>query len=118
MWGFITAYYPILEMLSSNRIKLKESEIKILEKLEYIFNEYLYTPRHEPYNMTELLNDFKGLGNAIHMSIHGRKKTSSISSPLASGIRKNKTRKTKTSSIFKRRKLIKRFKKPFFLSLK
>lgn len=118
VWGFITAYYPILEMLSSNRIKLKESEIKVLEKLEYIFNEYLYTPRHEPYNMTELLDDFKGLGNAIHMSIHGRKKTSSISSPLASGIRKNKTRKTKTSSIFKRRKLIKRFKKPFFLSLK
>ena len=118
VWGFIVSYYPMLEMLSSNRVKLKEKEIKILENLEYIFNEYLYTPRHEPYNLTELLNDFRDLGNAIYMSIHGRKKTPSNSSSLASGIRKNKTRKTKPSSIFKRKKLIKKFKNPFFLSLK
>jgi serine/threonine protein kinase len=116
IWGFITSYYPILEMLSNNRVKLKEKEIKILERIEYIFNEYIYTPRHEPYNLTELLNDFKDLGNDIHMSIYGRKKTSSISSPLASGIRKNRT--MKSSSIFKRKRLLKRFKKPFLLSLK
>jgi hypothetical protein len=118
IWGFITSYYPILEILSNNRVKLKENEIKILEKLEYIFNEYLYTSRHEPYNMTELLKDLKSLGDSMYMSIHGRKRTSYIDSPLASGIRKNKTRKLKSSSIFKRRKLIKKFKRPFFLSLK
>ena len=107
VWGFIVSYYPMLEMLTNNRVKLTEKEIKILENLEYIFNEYLYTPRHEPYNLTELLNDFKNLGNAIYMSIPGRKKTTLT-----------KTRKTKSSTIFKRKKLIKKFKKPFFLSLK
>ena len=118
VWGFITSYYPMLEMLSNNRVTLNENEIKILEKLEYIFNKYLYTPRHEPYNITELFNNLEALGDAIHISINGRKKTITSSSPLASGIRKNKTRRAKTSKIFKRKQLVKRFKKPFLLSLK
>ena len=119
IWGFIASYYPMLEMLSNNRVKLKENEIKILEKLEYIFNEYLYTPRHEPYDITELFTDLKALSNAIYMATHGRKKTSSVSSPLASGIRKRiRTRKNTSSAIFKRKQLIKRFKNPFLLSLK
>ena len=117
VWGFITSYYPMLEMLSNNRVTLNENEIKILEKLEYIFNKYLYTPRHEPYNITELFNNLKALGDAIHISINGRKKTTTSSSALASGIRK-KTRRAKTSKIFKRKQLVKRFKKPFLLSLK
>jgi len=118
IWGFITAYYPILEMLSNNRVKLKENEIKILEKIEPLFNEYLYTPRHEPYNLTKLFADLKSLSNIIHIAAYGRSKTSSSSSyPSASGIRK-RTRKNKSSSIFKRKQLVKRFKKPFLLSLK
>lgn len=118
IWGFIMVYYPFLEMFSSNYFSLNENELKIFKQLQFIFNEYLYTPRHEPINVNELLNDFKILGNFIHVVAHGKRKTTSSERSLASGIRKNKTRKSKTSSIFKRKKLIKRFKKPFFLSLK
>lgn len=116
IWGFITSYYPMLEMLSTNREILNESEIKILEKIEDIFKEYLYTPRHKPYDITELFNDLNELGYYIHKSINRKKKT--LNSPLASGIKKNKTKKVKKSRIFKRKSLMKRFKKPFLLSLK
>lgn len=116
IWGFITSYYPMLEMLSTNREILNESEIKILEKIEDIFNDYLYTPRHKPYDITELFNDLNELGYYIHKSINRKKKT--FSSPLASGIKKNKTRKVKKFRIFKRKPLMRRFKKPFLLSLK
>jgi hypothetical protein len=118
IWGFITSYYPILEMLSNNRVKLNQNELKLLEKIEYLFNKYLYTPRHEPYDLTELFYDLKALSNAIHISIYGKKKTDPISSPLANGIKKNKTRKLLSSPIFKRKQLVKKFKKPFLLSLK
>ena len=116
IWGFITSYYPMLEMLSTNREILNESEIKILEKIEDIFKEYLYTPRHKPYDITELFNDLNELGYYIHKSVNRKKKT--LNSPLASGIKKNKTKKVKKSRIFKRKSLMKRFKKPFLLSLK
>jgi serine/threonine protein kinase len=119
IWGFITTYYPILEILSNNRIKLKQNELKILEQLEFIFNEYLYKPRHEPIDLSELFNDLKMLGNFIHISIHGKKKTTSTSSSFARGVKTQKnTRKSKNFSIFKKKKYIKRFKKPFLLSLK
>jgi hypothetical protein len=32
--------------------------MKIFKKLEYIFNEYMYNPRHEPIDMNNLFNDF------------------------------------------------------------
>ena len=83
-----------------------------------IFNEYLYTPRHDQININELLTDFKTLGNLIHIVAYGKRKTTSSTGSLTGGIRKNSTRKIKTSSIFKRKKFVKRFKKPFLLSLK
>lgn len=119
IWGFITAYYPMIEMLSNNRLKLKENELKILYQLEFIFNEYLYTPRHEPIDLNKLYNDFKKLGDFIYIAIHNKRKSSSNNSQLAQGFktRKNK-RKYISSSIFKRKKLIRKFKNPFFLSIK
>lgn len=119
IWGFITTYYPILELLSNNRLKLKQNELEVLKQLEFIFNEYLYKPRHEPIDKNELFNDLKLLGEHIYFTIHGKKKTTSPKSPLASGIKTRKIKRRGTSSsIFKRKKLEKRFKNPFFLSLK
>jgi len=118
IWGFIMVYYPILEMFSSNYFSLNENELNIFKQIKFIFNEYLYTPRHKPININDLLNDFKILGNFIHLVAYGKRKTTSLDRSLASGIIKNKTRKSKTTSIFKRKNFIKRFKKPFFLSLK
>jgi len=121
IWGFITVYYPILEMFSNNYFSLDEKQLKIFKQIQFIFNEYLYTPRHEPINMSELLSDLKVLGNLIHIVAHGKKKTTSLRSieSLARGIKTRKNiRHRSKNSIFKRKPLIKRFKKPFLLSLK
>jgi serine/threonine protein kinase len=120
VWGFINVYYPILELLSNNYLKLKENEMKIFKQLQFIFNEYLYTPRHEPINMNDLYNDLKIFGNLIHIFIHGKRKTISIKEATAHGIKTKKNRKMNSGSsiVFKRKPLIKRFKNPFFLSLK
>jgi serine/threonine protein kinase len=119
IWGFIMVYYPFLEMFSSNYFNLNENELKIFTQLKFIFNEYLYTPRASPININELLEEFKKFGNLIHIVAYGKRKTKSSKRSLANGIRTHKNIKRKiNSTIFKRRKLIKRFKKPFFLSLK
>lgn len=116
VWGFLNVYYPILEMLSNNYTKLKENEMKIFKQIQFIYNEYMYSPRHEPVNMDDLYKDLKILGNLIHIIIHGKRKTSSS---IGGNItKKNRKVNIFSSSIFKRKPLIKRFKKPFFLSLK
>lgn len=115
IWGFINVYFPVLEILYNNYFSLREDEMKIFKQLEYIFNEYLYNPRHEPIDINNLLNDLKELGNLIHIVVYGKKKTSSLRD-VASGIKKHKTKKYR-SSIFKRKKLVKKFKNPFFLSI-
>ena len=119
IWGFIMVYYPFLEMFSSNYFNLNENELKIFTQLKFIFNKYLYTPRASPININELLEEFKNFGKLIHIVAYGKRKTTSSKRSLANGIRTHKNIKRKVNStIFKRRKLIKRFKKPFFLSLK
>jgi len=119
IWGFITVYYPFLEMFSNNYSKLNDNELKIFKQLQYIFNEYLYRPRATPINMDELYNNLKILGNFIHNLGDGKRKIISSERSLQGG---NKTRKNNkrpvSSSIFKRKKFVKRFKKSFFLSLK
>jgi len=118
VWGFINVYYPILELLYNNYSTLNKNEMKVFKQIKFLFNEYLYKPRHEPINMTELFNDLKILGELFHsVSINDeqreKKKTQTIS-------KKNTTRRASisSSSLFKRKKLAKKFNKPFLLSVK
>jgi serine/threonine protein kinase len=115
IWGFITVYYPFLEMFSNNYRSLNEDELKIFKQIKFIFNKYLYMPSHEPINTEHLLNDLKILGKLIYIVAHNKKKYQPNS--LAKGIKKTKTRKIKSSPIFNRKKLVKKFKNPFLLSL-
>lgn len=135
IWGFMNVYFPMVELLSNNYFSLKQNEMKIYKQLQFMFNEYLYTPRHEPINIKEFLNDLKVLGNLIHIVLYG-KKNSTVSITLDNDKQKksNKTFKrndsykttkttktpksTQSSTLFKRKQLEKRFKNPFFLSLK
>ena len=137
VWGFISTYYPMIELLANSYSKLSKQELKIFNQIQFIFVEYLYNPRHEPIDMNMLYSDLKDLGNLIHIKIRGKKKTTSLSKSLtkslsksltkssaksdkASGIN-NKTRKyrgERTSISFKRKPPPKRFKNPVFLSIK
>lgn len=135
IWGFIITYVPIVELLSNSYSSLTKQELKVFNQLQFIFVEYLYNPRHEPIDMKELYTDLKILGNLLHIKLTGKKKTSSIKTPspisdtkksipnLAKGLhkktRKNNIKNDKNTRVsFKRGPVKRRFKKPFFLSLK
>ena len=78
IWGFIIAYYPILEVLSSSYSKLTAREIKIFNQLQFIFVNYLYEPEkpYEPIDMDELFVDLEILGKLIYFKINGGSYTS------------------------------------------
>jgi hypothetical protein len=133
IWGFIISYVPYIELLSNNYASLTKQELKIFNQLQFIFVEYLYNPRHEPINMKELYKDFNILGELMHIKLTGKKSdrkktpssspTSNIKKSLAKGIhnktRKNSIEKDKNTRVsFKRVPKKRRFKHPFFLSLK
>ena len=82
VWGFITSYYPLIEMLSRNYDRLTPGEIKIFNQLRFIFVEYLYNPRHTPINIGELLLDFEILGKILHIKNNGTLET--YKSPITS----------------------------------
>lgn len=119
IYGFISAYYPMLEILYSNRLSLSDAEYGIFKQLKFIFVEYLYAPRHEPIKMPALLADLKILGDAIAISAAGRKHISNRSD-TAAGIktRKRRTLRKNGRMSFKQRPKYRRFKNPVFLSLK
>lgn len=129
IWGFITTYYPIIEVLSNSYSSLTKNELKIFNQIQFIFVEYLFNPRHEPIDMDVLYADLKDLGHLFNIKLHGKKKSSSVSSTksvdqnLGLGLHK-KTRKQnkkfgeKSSVSFNRKPKQKRFKNPIFLSLK
>jgi hypothetical protein len=79
VWGFISVYYPMIELLGNSYARLTKQELKIFNQLQFIFVEYLYNPRHEPIDMTMLYSDLKDLGNLIHIKLRGKKKTTSVS---------------------------------------
>jgi serine/threonine protein kinase len=135
VWGFITIYYPVIELLSNNYSNLSKQEMKIFRQLQFIFVEYLYKPRHQPIDMNKLYSDLKTLGNLLNIKLTGKKKTPSIKVQsnevpsiktrktfgIASGIHKNKFTKRnnkKTNISFKQKHKKKRFKNPYFLSFK
>ena len=119
IYGFISAYYPMLEILHANESSLSEAEHDIFKQLKFIFIEYLYKPRHEPIEMRALLDDLKILGDTIAISATGRKHVSPRSD-TASGLKTRKRRLLRKSGAmsFKQRPKYRRFKNPVFLSPK
>jgi hypothetical protein len=125
IWGFINCYYPYIEMLSNNYKSLTPKQQDLFEYIKGLYVNYLYIISDEPIDISSLMGDLKEIKQIIYEIIHSKRKTSSISkssfskSDVASGLKysKNKTRKN-INSIFNRKPKQKRFKNPFFLSLK
>lgn len=61
IWGFITSYLPVFEILFQNYHELNEKEMKLFESLKYIFIHYLYNPRVKPIDLNELNKSLKDL---------------------------------------------------------
>jgi hypothetical protein len=61
IWGFITCYFPIFEILFQNYHDLDGEEIKLFESLKHIFIHYLYNPRIKPIDLNELNKSLRDL---------------------------------------------------------
>jgi hypothetical protein len=121
IWGFISIYFPFIEILFNNYSRLTLQDIAIFDKLRFIFVEYLYNPRHQPINVNALYLELNNLEKLFLIKLNkkfkknNRKiktvKTSNIEEKVRSkGI---KTRRNTTIS-FKRQYKKKIFKKPFY----
>jgi hypothetical protein len=132
IWGFISIYIPLVELLSNNYSSLTQNEMQVFQYLQFIFNEYLYEPRHEPIDMTMLYSDLKALGDTLNITFAGKKRTTSSGSKsalkevdLGSGVKTRKNRRGskqksngKNLTVIRRDRRPRRFKNPIFLSVK
>lgn len=128
IWGFISIYYPIAELLYNNYDKLTVEELKIFNKIKFIFVTYLFNPRHTPIDMKILYSDLNDLGNLINNKLREKKLKKQTVSLKASGVHKKTRKNTNTNAninkysgktfSFKRRPKRRKFRNPIFLSLK
>ena len=102
IWGFITVYYPIIELLSESYVKLSKNELKLFNQIQFIFVEYLYNPRHTPIDLKELYSDLSIVGKLLHQKENNGSIATYVS-PSSFGEEssepKNITRKTRPKTI-------------------
>lgn len=68
--GFIVTYFSMLEILFNNYANLNVTQQNIFNLLKSIFVNYLYTPRIEPINVDELVNEFQKLNYLFEIEIN------------------------------------------------
>jgi len=100
IWGFVSTYYPILEIFNENYDNLSEEQEEIFELLKELFIKYLYSPRIEPVNTDELISYLQKLSKLFSRE---------LSNFTARGIKNKKTKTIKNKS--KQNSKL-RFKKP------
>ena len=80
VWGFITAYYPILDFLNDNYDDLSDEQLEMFDLIKELFLNYLYSPRIEPIDHYEIVSELRKLSDLLKNEI----------SETASGISKQK----------------------------
>jgi hypothetical protein len=65
VWGFITSYLPLYELLFENYDKLTKNQMLLFNKLKYIFLKYLYEPQVESIKIKNLENHLKEINILI-----------------------------------------------------
>lgn len=143
VWGFITVYFPVLELLHNNYNRLNRTELFLFGTLKGIFVEVLYLTADKPINKNDVLAELTNIRMLLYKLVYGKEESlhSSYSSDKGNGLktRKNKgnwfsnkktntktntktttktTTKSNTKISFKRGPKVKRFKKPIFLDIK
>ena len=96
VWGLIMTYYPIINILHENFSKLDKLELKLFNKLKYIFIHYLFETATEPIQVSNLVEDLKEL-NALFKQAEKNAKDKSIISLVSSLKKSNKRSKSKSS---------------------
>ena len=93
IWGLIISYFPLYELLFENYKNLNKKQSLIFTALRDIFLEYLYNPRIQAINMTNLVNSLKNINKIIQ--------NKNISNKLVSFRKKIKNSVTKKKRIIK-----------------
>jgi serine/threonine protein kinase len=65
VWGFITSYLPLYELLFENYDKLTKPQMLLFMKLKYIFLNYLYEPHIETIKINNLVKHLKEINTLI-----------------------------------------------------
>ena len=131
VWGFITTYFPILELLFNNYDKLNEDELKLFEILKEIFVNYLYLTADKPIDRELLFNDLNKFGDTLSRIQNNqtnknnktnnklaKSTTTMMPKNVASGIKTRKHKKHISKISFKRKPKQRRFKQPILLNKK
>jgi len=63
IWGWVTNYLPLLEILFENYSSLNTNELKIFDKIKFIFIHFLYNSRIKPIDIEELTKYCSSLNN-------------------------------------------------------
>jgi len=112
LWGFVSVYLPVLEMMSNNYVNLNVLERKVFEVLKETFI-YIYTTPNitlkeivrKLNELTAIFRDLKTLDGKQLSDLENKQHTS----------KDTQITKTHTSKIFTRQNLNKRFKKPLLI---
>ncbi len=73
IFGFIISYFPIYQLLYANYKVLDKKQMLILNKLKFIFIEYLYKPRIQEININNLVNDLENINKIIRIKNNSNK---------------------------------------------
>ena len=61
IWGFLTVYLSILELLADNYKRLNKYELRLYDALKLLVLKQMYEPRIKPNNINELVKQIKAL---------------------------------------------------------
>jgi len=117
IWGFITIYYEVIDLLFVSYASLNSTELQMFVKLKFIIIKYLYTPRHDPIDVDMLRADFNEFEKLIKANLNtinndGFLQTNISSTPYRlrrltksnkSTMKKRRTRQRKTKHARKRK---------------
>jgi len=84
IYGWVSCYLPLLEILYENYEKMNEQELLLFHTLKKLFIKYLYQPCINPIDVPVLNKDFKNL-DILFKSLIDKKKIQSLRSKTSLG---------------------------------
>lgn len=100
VFGWITCYYPILELYYENYETLSNNEMKIYNIICNIFIKYLYQPSIKTINIIHLTNELKSLNSLFNNEDHLQFKNTNVLSRTMSKSKQKKSNFSKTKKLY------------------
>jgi serine/threonine protein kinase len=108
IWGFISVYFPFLEILYTNYDDLSSNQILLFELLKTIYIDFLYKPRIREINMDDLYKDLEKVDKLLIHIINENEINEGVLESVDQVLKHSKSKTTPsnksifTSKLFKR----------------